>query len=304
MLKRDIYVELECLPTPQNTWVTSLQLMIGHKTTCQSPFHSGNTLLFFRAGNVGMQLVPKTTRNPHQIRSVVLRLRAWPGAGCVWRRAPGEEGQTAGPIPLPLPRNLRGLDTSVRQKQTSRRAAAQTGVSGQRSGPEIPWTRWRGHRQVSWRRKHTCVCFYGYAPKVPPGSFYAPQCPLGGSIILVPLKTSWYLRYSQPEHNQTHTYGCYWGQVCICTFTFHRQQRPDTSEQKKKNLGIRKSNPLTLCNHFFFPPSEYRGKIGERLWMNDWMIHPALVTWSTCWRRALFQFSAIKPQRICESALL
>lgn len=96
-----------------------------------------------------MQLVPKTTRNPHQIGGVVLRLGAWSGAGRVWGRATGEEGQTAGPVLLPLPGSLRGLDTSVRQKQTSRRAPAQTGIPWQRFGAEVLGTWRRVHRQVS-----------------------------------------------------------------------------------------------------------------------------------------------------------
>lgn len=134
-----------------NTQITPFKLIIGYKTTsaCKSPFQTINTPLFFPAGYVGMQLVPKTTRNPHQIGGVVLRLRAWSGAGRVWGRAAGEEGQTAGPVPVPLPGSLRGLDTSVRQKQTSRRAPAQTGVPWQRFRAEILGTRRRTHRKVS-----------------------------------------------------------------------------------------------------------------------------------------------------------
>lgn len=100
--------------------------------------------LLLPAGYVGMQLVPKTTRNPHQIGGMVLRLGAWSSAGCVWGWATGEEGQTAGPVPIPLPGSLRRLDTSVRQKQTSRRAPAQTGV---------PWQRFR----AKVHEPHTCT---------------------------------------------------------------------------------------------------------------------------------------------------
>lgn len=100
--------------------------------------------LLLPAGYVGMQLVPKTTRNPHQIGGMVLRLGAWSSAGCVWGWATGEEGQTAGPVPIPLPGSLRRLDTSVRQKQTSQRAPAQTGV---------PWQRFR----AKVREPHTCT---------------------------------------------------------------------------------------------------------------------------------------------------
>lgn len=52
---------------------------------------------------------------------------------------------------------------------------------------------------------HTRVCFYGYAANVPLWSFFAPQCPHGGSIILVPPKSSWHVQYSQSEHNETRT---------------------------------------------------------------------------------------------------
>lgn len=101
--------------------ISQALLVHRHSETLTSPSLSP-------AGYVGMQLVPKTTRNPHQIGGVVLRLRAWAGAGCVWGWATGEEGQTPGPVPVPLPGSLRGLDTSVRQKQTSRRTPAEAGV--------------------------------------------------------------------------------------------------------------------------------------------------------------------------------
>lgn len=127
-----------------------------YKATGQSPFQSVDIHVFSPAGYVGMQLVPKTTRNPHQIWSVVLRLGAWSGAKCFWGWAEGEEGQTAGPVPVPLPGNLRGLDTSVRQKQTSRWPPAQTGVPRQRFWAEVPGARWRTHRQVS----STAVSFH------------------------------------------------------------------------------------------------------------------------------------------------
>lgn len=137
-----------------------------YKTTtpdCPLPLQTANSPLLFLAGYVGMQLVPKTTRNPHQIGGVVLRLGAWSGAGRVWGRAAGEEGQTAGPVLVPLPGSLRGLDTSVRQKQTSRRAPAQTGVPWQRFGAEVLGTQRRTHRQVSSMCEllRTCVCVEG-----------------------------------------------------------------------------------------------------------------------------------------------
>lgn len=129
-----------------NTQITHLRI---YKTTCKSPFQIINAHVFFPEGYVGMQLVPKTTRNPHQIGSVVLRLGTWSGAGRVWGGSTGKEGQTAGPVPVPLPRNLRGLDTSVRQKQTSRRDPSQTGVPWQRFSAEVSGIQRRTHRQVS-----------------------------------------------------------------------------------------------------------------------------------------------------------
>lgn len=124
-----------------------------YKAASLSPLQHINTSLFFPAGYVGMQLVPKTTRNPHQIGGVVLRLGAWSGA--VWGWAAGEEGQTAGPVPVPLPGSLRRLDTSVGQKQTSRRTPAQTVVPWQRIGAEVR----RTHRQVSSTTCSTWVVF-------------------------------------------------------------------------------------------------------------------------------------------------
>lgn len=145
-----------------HTQITPLQLIVGYIRQPLPVNHCSKLLtppFSPPPGYVGMQLVPKTTRNPHQIGGVVLRLGAWSGAGRVWGRAAGEEGQTAGPVPVPLPGSLRGLDTSVRQKQTSRRTPAQTGVPWQRFGAEVLSAWRRTHRQVSsmCEKKHTAL---------------------------------------------------------------------------------------------------------------------------------------------------
>lgn len=156
---------------PLTFWYVTLILCINHSITAHYRSHTvrqpppvchhfkplTTPPFLSSAGYVGMQLVPKTTRNPHQIGGVVLRLGAWSGAGRVWGRATGEEGQTAGPVPVPLPGSLRGLHTSVRQKQTSRRAPAQTGIPWQRFRAEVLGARWRTPRQVSSTHGH-CVC--------------------------------------------------------------------------------------------------------------------------------------------------
>lgn len=65
------------------TRITPLQLIVGHVRAILHHLRPLTPPSLFTAGYVGMQLVPKTTRNPHQIGGVVLRLGAWSGAGCV-----------------------------------------------------------------------------------------------------------------------------------------------------------------------------------------------------------------------------
>lgn len=126
-------------PPLQDFKKASPSLMISHWSIC----------LLFPSGYVGMQLVPKTTRNPHQIRRVVLQLGAGSSAWGVWRWTAGKKGQTAGPVLIPPPGSLRGLDTSLRQKQTSRRASVQTGIPWQWYRAKVPWAWWYTYRQVS-----------------------------------------------------------------------------------------------------------------------------------------------------------
>ncbi len=79
-----------------------------------------NFLFSHRQVMWGMQPVPKTTRNPHQVRGLVLqRPRGHPALGCEWPSPPprrgssGKEGQTSG-SPTAVPGVSRGPQPSSR----------------------------------------------------------------------------------------------------------------------------------------------------------------------------------------------
>ncbi|KAI4812041.1 hypothetical protein KUCAC02_014897, partial [Chaenocephalus aceratus] len=74
-------------------------------------------------------LCRKTTRNPHQVGSVVLRPGARSGTGCVFEGGPqGKKAKLQDPSLYPYQGAPGDLTPGSDRSRTSRRAPAQTGV--------------------------------------------------------------------------------------------------------------------------------------------------------------------------------